>query len=268
MTNQTEYSTGLRIVWDDRSRNYPVRTLFGAGGVPTSRRWPCYSRLDQDGVGACVGFGWSNELAADPVSVQGVTNDLGFKIYHEAQLIDEWPGENYEGTSVLAGAKIVQRMGYMDEYRWAFGIDDVMLTLSELGPVVFGVPWYQSMFAVAADGRLTISGVASGGHCILGDELDIQQGRIWLLNNWTRNWGIDGRAWMAIEDWDKLLRQGGQACVPVKRSDPAGPPPIPPPPPAPTNEIPHYESFIRYDQMRYNDGRGEIWTSTGKYDLP
>ncbi len=216
MTNPTEYSTGLRIVWDDRSRDYPVRQLFGAGGVPVSRRWPCYSRLDQ----------------ADPVSVQGVTNDLGFKIYHEAQLIDEWPGENYEGTSVLAGAKIVQRMGYMDEYRWAFGIDDVQLTLSELGPVVFGVPWYQSMFTPNAQGQLTISGVASGGHCILGDELDIEHGRIWLLNQWGgRSWGIDGRAWMAIEDWDKLLRQGGQACVPVKRSDPAGPPPIPPPEP-------------------------------------
>lgn len=259
------YSTGLRIVFDDRSRAYPIRPMLSPV-TAVSKRWDCYSRLDQDGVGACVGFGWAQELAADPVSVRNVTNDLGFKIYREAQKIDEWPGEAYEGTSVLAGAKVVKSMGYMDEYRWAFGVQDVVDTLSQKGPVVFGVPWYQSMFTPQADGRLVISGVANSGHAFIGDELDVQRGRIWMLNNWTRNWGIDGRAWMHLEDWDKLLRQGGQACVPVKRSDPAPVPPTPPPP-APV-EIPFYESFIRYDQMRFRDGRGVVWTSTGKYDVP
>lgn len=234
MTSATglTHGTGLRIVFDDRSRDYPIRILLDPTAAPVSKRWPCYTRLDQDGVGACVGFAWSNELAAEPVSVKGVDNDLGFRIYREAQKVDEWPGEAYEGTSVLAGAKIVQQMGYMSEYRWAFGVQDVVDTLSQHGPVVFGVPWYGSMYTPQPDGRLTISGVASGGHAIIGDELDVPRGRIWLLNNWTKGWGIDGRAWMPIEDWDKLLRQGGQACVPVKREDPA---PAPPPSPAPVD---------------------------------
>lgn len=263
MTNATEYKTGLRIVFDERSLNYPIRSTLSEE-TAVSRRWPCYTRLDQDGVGACVGFGWAQELAADPVSVAGVNNDLGFRIYREAQKIDEWPGEAYEGTSVLAGAKIVQQMGFMDEYRWAFGIQDVIDTLSQKGPVVFGVPWYDSMYAPKADGQMVIGGTAPGGHAFMGDEVDVERRRIWMLNNWTRNWGIDGRAWMTFEDWDRLLRQGGQACVPVKRSDPSGPPPIPPEPKPEPVVIPHYVSFTRADLM----SDGSTWWSTGRYDAP
>lgn len=46
------------------------------------------------------------------------------------------------------------------------------------------------------------------------------------------------------------------------------PTPVPPTPVPTTLEIPHYESFVRYDQMRYKDGSGIMWTASGKYDLP
>ena len=39
MTNASEYSTGLRVVFDDRSRDYPIRSLLTAA-APVSKRWP------------------------------------------------------------------------------------------------------------------------------------------------------------------------------------------------------------------------------------
>ena len=52
--------------------------------------------------GACVGFGISR-LASH------LNRKLydGFWLYHEAQKIDEWPGEDYDGTSVRAGLDIL-----------------------------------------------------------------------------------------------------------------------------------------------------------------
>ena len=45
--------------------------------------------------------------------MKGLDNDFARGIYKQAQTLDEWPGDDYEGTSVLAGAKAVQAEGYM-----------------------------------------------------------------------------------------------------------------------------------------------------------
>lgn len=228
--------TGLRIVWDERSRAYPIRDILGEAVIRHSQEWACNIWLDQLQEGACVGFACAHEAGAEPVAVQGMTDAIARDIYKRAQKIDEWPGESYEGTSVLAGAKIMQEMKLWSEYRWAFGIDDVIDTLVQHGPVVFGTPWYQSMFAPKADGMMVIEGVAAGGHAYLGRIYDHERGRIWIRNSWMKKpdgtgsfWGINGDAWMPIESFDKLLKQGGQAMVPVKRNDP-NPAPAPPPP--------------------------------------
>lgn len=225
------------MVWDERSRDYPVRDILGDAVVRHSQNWLCELWLDQLQEGACVGFACAHEAGADPVVVKGLTDTIARDIYKRAQVIDEWPGENYEGTSVLAGAKIMVQMELWKEYRWAFGIDDVIDTLVQKGPVVFGTPWYQSMFQPGVDGRMRIEGVASGGHAYLGNNLEWEAGKIWIHNSWMKKpdgkgsfWGINGNAWMPIEDFDKLLRQGGQVMVPVSRNDPNAPVPPPPPP--------------------------------------
>ena len=59
------------------------------------------------GVHNCVGFGVSR-LASQ---LNRKTYD-GFWLYHEAQKVDEWPGEDYEGTSVRAGLDILRVRGH------------------------------------------------------------------------------------------------------------------------------------------------------------
>jgi hypothetical protein len=100
--------------FDERSRSFSVADVLPSTKL-RSRTWPCAVHLDQKAEGACVGFGWSHELAAQPVVVRGVTNGTARSLYRLAQTLDDEPGEAYEGTSVLAGAKAVQQHGFLGE---------------------------------------------------------------------------------------------------------------------------------------------------------
>lgn len=204
--------------WDRRNESFPIRPLLGVP-VLRERSWRCLSRLDQGREGACVGFGWSHELAAEPVHVP-VSNVSARGLYHRAQQLDEWPGEGYEGTSVLAGAKAVQEAGHMAEYRWALNLPDVLATISAYGPVVIGVDWHEGQMRTDARGYITPTGPIMGGHCTLLRGL-IRENRRWVTvgrNSWGADWGIRGDFKLAADDLGALLANGGEACVPVRRS--------------------------------------------------
>jgi hypothetical protein len=214
--------------FDERSRSFPIRALVAEEKPLRSRGWRVPIWLDQGSEGACVGFSWSHELCAAPVEVEGITDEFARGIYKEAQKLDEWPGENYSGTSVLAGAKAVSGRGYMDEYRWAFGIDDALRALGYQGPVVTGINWYASMFNPRPSGLLEVSPGGGGGHAILvrgvalkarlkGENGGQPMPVVRLHNSWGKDWGVDGDCWMKVEDYDALLKAGGEVCVPVVR---------------------------------------------------
>lgn len=205
--------------FDERSRAYPIRALLAGSRPRRGRGWRCDPKLDQGREGACVGFAWTHELAAYPAVVRGVDDDYARRVYREAQRIDEWPGEAYEGTSVLAGAKVVMGLGGLSEYRWAFGIDDVIDTLAQFGPVVLGVPWLTGMFDADERGFIHATGTVAGGHAILarGVKLAGKEPVIRLRNSWGAGWGQSADCFITATDLDTLLRQGGEACVPVIR---------------------------------------------------
>jgi len=175
-----------------------------------------------------VGFGWTGEALSTPVAVSlgrvgpAEPNAFARDVYHRAQRIDEWAGEDYEGTSVLAGAKIMKQLGLLREYRWAFSIEDVALALSTTGPVVLGIPWYYGMYE-APGGILENTGRLVGGHCILAHAyrkagvIFPDEPAIGLLNSWGPDWGIGGKAWIRQSDLAELLAEG-EACVPYRRS--------------------------------------------------
>lgn len=236
MTNAA-LPTGLIPVWDERSRGYPIRELLTAA-PRQDKDWPLSIYLDQLQEGACVGFTGAEEAAAEPVVVRGVNDALGRRIYAEAQKIDPWANTPHEGTTMIAGATVMMTLGFWTEYRWAFGIDDVIDTLVQFGPVAFAGPWYPPMFNPTAEGQLVMDGQATAGHAITGRKLDWARGRVWIRNHWLRKpdgngsfWGVNGEAFFPIETLDKWLKSGGQCMVPVTRGDPSAPPPIPPEPP-------------------------------------
>jgi hypothetical protein len=218
---------GRRFDWrlhhDPRSEDFPIRPLLQGG--PRSRTWPCYAKLNQAREGACVGHGWAHEAAAVP-DVREVTQQDAFDLYFRARQLDEWPGHNYEGTSVLAGAKAAQERGWLDQYRWCFGIDDVVATLQTVGPVVLGVPWRVGMLQPDRQGLIHAAGGEVGGHCLLARGIRLS-GRpyrgaavgeplIVLRNSWGEDWGENGDCLITRSDLRSLLRRGGEACVPIR----------------------------------------------------
>lgn len=207
--------------FDKRSEEYPITALLPkvAAKKPRSYTWDCKAVLDQGNEGACVGFSMSAELLAKPAVVQGITNESARAVYKKAQTLDQWPGESYQGTSVLAGAKAVQEIypKAWDSYRWAFGLEDVIQTLGYFGPVVLGINWYSSMFTPDKNGLIKVYGSLAGGHAILARGIDVKKKLIRLHNSWGVHWGLAGNCFISFDDLDRLLHEHGDACVPVGR---------------------------------------------------
>ena len=230
---ETDRTFDWRPSHDPRSRLWSARAAIAATGGPITRRirrWREGPVLDQGREGACVGFGWTGEVMSTPVAVRLADPDTYARnLYRAAQRIDEWAGENYEGTSVLAGAKVVLGYGMIREYRWAFGIDDLIDTVCTLGPVVIGIPWLSGMYDTRPSGMVEVAGQVVGGHCVVvtGYHPGIRlAGEGWFArhevlrwrNSWGTGYGLNGSAYVKAADLASQLAQSGEACVPMLRS--------------------------------------------------
>lgn len=203
--------------FDERSRKYPIRALFSKHVTPRTKTWRCPVWLDQGTEGACTGFAVSHEAAASPVRVRGINADVARSIYHRARQLDEWPGENYEGSSVLGAMKAGQERGWYSEYRWAFGEEDLALAISYSGPAVLGINWYEGMSRPDRDGLIHPTGRQTGGHAILCRGYNATTKLYRLRNSWSFRWGVRGDCFISAAELSALLQNSGEACIPVVR---------------------------------------------------
>jgi hypothetical protein len=219
------------VQFDPRSRSFPIRALV-ADKPFRSYTWSVGAHLNQGAEGACVGFAFAHELNARPMVTPTDNRSAREAIYWESQKIDEWPGGSYpdaspryEGTSILAGAKVCQNLGHFAEYRWAFSLNDLLLAIGYAGPAVLGINWYSGMFGPDSEGRIRPTGSIQGGHAILANRVAIKTStrmvpQVWLWNSWGPGWGMNGACWLTFEDLDRLLHENGEACIPVMRRRP------------------------------------------------
>lgn len=211
------------VQFDERSRQFSAVDVLDAERErrtlsPRSYTWGTYAVLDQGPNGACVGFAWTGELMARPVVINGMNSGFAFSVYRDAQRVDEWPGEDYEGTSVLAGSKVVQSRGFQDGYRWAFGgNDELVLVVGYTGPVVLGTAWYSGMFTPDRSGVIRPTGTVEGGHAILVKGVSIARRLYRLQNSWGAGWGVGGDCFVSFDDMDRLRSEDGEVCVPQGR---------------------------------------------------
>jgi hypothetical protein len=215
--------------FDERSRQFPVRSLFeGKFLAPRKRVWrPTLEPLDQGSEGACVGFAWAGELGATPIQ-HTVDDDYARVLYAQARTQDRAMGNYWpEGASVLAGAKAAQARGLISRYHWAFGILDVRDTIIRKGPVVLGVNWYESMYypePMPSTGMplVRVEGSVIGGHAILCNGYipnHREYGDVYVLrNSWGPGWGVNGSAVIRSADLIRLLAENGEACIPTDKA--------------------------------------------------
>ena len=213
-------------LFDERSRQYPI-SLFWDKKKKKQRSytWRCNVQLNQGREGSCVGHGIAHELIARPSEVEGINHRYAKeRIYWEAQKIDPWKGgaypnaqPYYEGTAVLAGVKVAHKLGWFDSYRWAFGLEDLILGVGYNGPSVLGIRWYEGMTTPDESNYIKPTGRCVGGHCILCNAVNVKKQRFTLHNSWGKDWGINGECYINFEDMDKLLKQNGEAVFFQKR---------------------------------------------------
>lgn len=212
--------------YDVRCSQFPMRRLLSQRWQPRSYTWPVGAnmhyqlRLDQGLEGACVGFAFAHELAAKPVIVPDMTKERAFNYYKKAQTLDEWEGEEYSGTSVLAGVKFLQKCGYYKSYAWTKDAYDLAVTVSLRGPCVLGINWHEGMWNTDKAGFIKPEGPVVGGHAILCKGFNAGKNAFMLHNSWGAGWGMTGTnagcAWLGFNDMQALLNADGEACLPLR----------------------------------------------------
>lgn len=209
--------------WDERNLQYPVRSLID---LPArSYTWPLYlDILDQDGLGGCVGWTGGEELASKPVAVPGVDDAFCRELYFDIQDSDDWAGSErpgavpqFEGTSMLALAKLLVARGHWSQYRWGTTLEEVKFGVGNRGPMPIGVDWSTGCMQTDSDGYIHPErGGIEGGHAVLLRGHSRRRKAFRGRNHWTRRWGDGGEFWVSYEGVQWWLEHQGEFILPVR----------------------------------------------------
>lgn len=213
------YAFGRLEIPDHRDLGYGIAPML----TPTPRIsqkfwWDGGWWGNQGQTPQCVAYSWSHWLEDGPVIQDGVVGRAKplfrpVALYDACRKVDQWPGTNYAGTSVRAGAKVLKSVGLITEYRWAFTIDEIILTLLTLGPMVIGTKWFHKMQFPDKHGLIRPKGRSLGGHAYLLNGVDVDKEYFRIKNSWGRNWGDKGNGYITFGDFEKIYKEGGEACI-------------------------------------------------------
>lgn len=172
--------------------------------------------------GNCTGNAVVGLLATRPNDVDGIADNTEFSeglavdLYSLATELDQFTGTyppDDTGSSVLSAMKAAKEFLLIEEYRWCFGLEDVLRTLSYVGPVAIGVNWYAGFDKPTSKGLIKISGSVRGGHAVELLGIDVRKKIVWGINSWGKWWGKCGRFCISFADLDRLLKERGEAAT-------------------------------------------------------
>jgi hypothetical protein len=215
---------------DPRDREFPMSRVVGT--PPPDRTWRYWWKRgwwgDQGAQPWCVAYAWGHWIADGPDTSRTLRRRMDRPapyvemrdLYCRAQQLDPWPGDcssprnqQYDGTSVRAGAKALQEWGYIGSYWWAWNLDTVVRALLTAGPVVVGTAWYEGMSTPDAQGFIRPTGRYEGGHAYLLNGVNKDRRVLRCKNSWGVHWGRKGSAWIMFDDFEKLLKDHGEAVL-------------------------------------------------------
>jgi hypothetical protein len=220
---------GRRHAFDPRDRHYPMRRALEpkVAKEVTSKVWDTDTVLDQGSTPQCVAYSWTGFLLAAPrehsLKVLGGPS-FPQALYFAAQKNDEFPGEDYDGSSVRGGAKALGLMSKIGEYIWATTADEARDFILTRGPIVLGTDWHVEMYHPDPQGYLKPEGAIDGGHAYLAIGFSRRRDAFRIMNSWGISWGERGRAWLKRADLQQLLERDGEACSALETVVTAGVP--------------------------------------------
>lgn len=211
---------GRLLAKDERDRTHVMPWRAAAASL-ASRYWHTPAAFDQGATSQCVAYAGVRYLVSAPTR----NKPIGFSdLYRDCQKADEWPGEDYDGTTVRALFKTFKARGLVSGYQWAFDAKPVIDHLLMVGPVVMGTIWSDAMANIGSNGYLTVNADLSReveGHawCAIGANRkrrnpDGSLGAVRAVNSWGVDWGPSkGRFWVSFSDIGRLIAADGEACV-------------------------------------------------------
>ena len=212
-----QYGLGLKRAYDKRDELYRLTSITKIStSLPENKFWQTGPVLDQGNTPQCVGFSWKGWLACRPLRT--MNGPSASQIYQEAKRIDEWEGEDYDGTSVRAGVKYLQKIGRVANYYWAYDVEEMKKHILLNGPLVMATDWKEAMFEPNKEGWIFPKGESAGGHAWLIVGFSTKKNAFRGLNSWGKDWSTDGRFWIGYDDLHNLIKHSwGEACAATEK---------------------------------------------------
>lgn len=176
MTETQPRGLGRRYAPDPRDRRFTldadrlkaIPRALEPGVRRRTQPWRRGPVLDQGQTSECTVFAAAGFLQCAPrLHSKGLGWPRGdfTAHYRHAQRIDEWPGEDYDGTSERAVMKVLQEAGLIGEYLWVADEDIAREYLITRGTLTLGSDWFDPMFTPSAKGAyVEPDGAWAGGH--------------------------------------------------------------------------------------------------------
>ena len=222
MSTENEIKFGRIEIYDKRDENYPAGPFLNA--LPnlalSNRYWYCNGWSgDQGTSNYCTAYSWLAYLHDGPVVQEAFAQKPMYNprdLYLKFQENDGITKPSYEGSTVRAGAKVLKKLGFLKEYRWTRNIDEITKALLVFGPVVVGSQWYSGMMKTDSYGKVKVDGRVIGGHAYVLNGVDIVKNTYRIKNSWGSRWGIQNHGFIDIDEFKKLIQQGGDICIPLE----------------------------------------------------
>ncbi len=217
---------------------YEVPTMIS---LDEYRQWQV-PILDQGQEGACTGFGLATvanyllrrrRVVPDPIPVSPRM------LYEMARRYDEWPGENYSGSSARGAMKGWHKHGLCEEKVWPYklkrndqGLNELRTSdafkrplgayyrvnhkdlismhsaMAEVGILYATSAVHMGWRNVGKDGIVHYNSTVIGGHAFAIVAYDSRG--FWIQNSWGNDWGHEGFALVSYDDW---LQNGSDIWV-------------------------------------------------------
>lgn len=210
---------GRISVKDERDKKFLMKAVVPQQSQRTYRYWWDGGWWGNQGNSPqCVAYAWIHWLEDGGVTQKSAPAPILHPpgLYEACQRNDEWVGENYDGTSVRAGAKVLKQEGFIAEYRWTWDVETLANAVLEKGPVVVGSTWYSDMFYPNSKGLITATGSDLGGHAYVINGVNKKMELFRIKNSWGREWGKNGHAYIYFQDMQRLLDENGEAALAVE----------------------------------------------------